>query len=157
MIDKERVESWHVLLVDDEPDNLEVAVRVLEFHGATTYSATDGLEGLATLRRIKPTFVLLDLSMPQMDGWEMLHRVKDNPETATLPVIALTAHAMTGDEGRAMEAGFDGYITKPFNPLTLLDDLCKTLLTNGNSPNGAKSSFDGQIVQRQDAMAERQV
>ena len=74
----------------------------------------DGLEGLKVLAHVTPTLILLDLSMPQMDGWEMIKRVRANPKTAHVPVIALTAHAMRGDKERVLAAGFDGYIPKPF-------------------------------------------
>ncbi len=106
--------TWDVLIVDDEPDNVGVAEKVLVFNGAKVRTACDGIEGLIRLEERRPTFVLLDLSMPHMDGWEMLRRLRSNPETSDLIVIAVTAHAMIGDAERAMEAGFDGYITKPF-------------------------------------------
>ncbi len=110
---------WIVLIVDDQPDNLAIAKAVLTFQGAQVYGATNGEEGLEALRTIHPTFVLLDLSMPKMDGWEMLRRVRARPELSDIPVIALTAHAMEGDQERVLEAGFNGYITKPFDVMTL--------------------------------------
>src|SRR5579859_3488886 len=108
------IANWNVLLVDDEPDNLEVARKVLSFYGAQTYSAMDGIEGLKMLETICPTVILLDLSMPQMDGYEMVRRVRESPDHKDLTVIALTAHAMSGDREKVMMAGFDGYIAKPF-------------------------------------------
>jgi two-component system, cell cycle response regulator DivK len=121
------VAGWVVLIVDDEPDNLGVARKILSFYGAEVHLAEDGQNGLEVLSQIEPSFILLDLSMPTMDGWEMLKRVRTQPETADLPVIALTAHAMPGDEDRALEAGFDGYITKPFRLSSLLDDIKQCL------------------------------
>jgi two-component system cell cycle response regulator DivK len=108
------IASWTVLIVDDEPDNIGVAEKILTFFGAKVYTARDGVEGLHLLETITPTFILLDLSMPRMDGWRMLEELRANPTTATLPVIALTAHAMQGDRERVLEAGFDDYIAKPF-------------------------------------------
>ncbi|HEC22855.1 MAG TPA: response regulator [Chloroflexi bacterium] len=122
MVERE-TSNWTVLIVEDEPDNLSVAEKVLTFYGAEVLTARDGMEGLEILKKVKPTFILMDLSMPKMDGWEMLKAVRANPKTAHLPVIALTAHAMAGDEKRVMEAGFDGYITKPFRLASFMDKI----------------------------------
>ena len=115
--------EWVVLIVDDEPDNVGVARKVLNFNGADVHVARNGVEGLEKLRELLPTFILLDLSMPEMDGWEMFRRVRLMPELAGVPVIALTAHAMSGDRERVMEAGFNGYIAKPFRIDSFLSDI----------------------------------
>ena len=117
------VNDWTVLIVDDEPDNLGVAQKVLSFGGAEVHVARNGLEGLAVLENLKPTFILLDLSMPEMDGWEMFERARGNDNFADVPIIALTAHAMAGDRERIEAAGFDGYIAKPFRINTFMDDI----------------------------------
>jgi CheY-like chemotaxis protein len=119
--------SWVVLIVDDEPDNLGVAMKILDFNGAQVHVAEDGVEGMNILKSIAPTFILLDLSMPNMDGWEMLKHIRQNEATAAVPVIALTAHAMAGDEERALAAGFNGYITKPFRLDSFLSDIKRHL------------------------------
>ena len=121
------IQNWTVLVVDDEPDNRGVIEKVLTFHGAIVYTATNGLEGLAALDDIIPTFILLDLSMPHMDGWEMFKKVRAHPKTAHIPIIALTAHAMDGDEVRVLEFGFNGYIAKPFHINTLLPKIQQCL------------------------------
>jgi CheY-like chemotaxis protein len=121
------VQNWVVLVVDNEQDNISVVEKVLSFAGAKVYSAMNGIEGLNLLETVSPTFILLDLSMPQMDGWEMLEKLRANPIIKHLPVIALTAHAMDGDKDRAMEAGFDGYIAKPFRINTLLATIQEAL------------------------------
>jgi CheY-like chemotaxis protein len=128
-MDLNDVSTWMVLLVDDEPDNLEVVADTLDFYGVAIKTATDGNEGLAVLESFTPDFILLDLSMPHMNGWEMRKRVKDDPQTCHIPIIALTAHAMTGDAERALEVGFDGYITKPVEVMSLVDDL-RAILEN---------------------------
>jgi CheY-like chemotaxis protein len=115
--------NWNVLIVDDDLDNLGVAEEYFEFLGATVRTAHDGEKGMAALEEFTPTVILLDLSMPNMDGFQMLARVKDNPDTESIPVIALTAHAMPSDRERAMASGFDGYITKPFILSTLLSEI----------------------------------
>lgn len=119
--------DWTVLIVDDEPDNLGVAQKVLSYGGADVHIARNGLEGLAVLAKIKPTFILLDLSMPEMDGWQMFEKARSIDTLADVPIIALTAHAMAGDKNRVMEAGFDGYIPKPFRINTLMDEINRCL------------------------------
>jgi CheY-like chemotaxis protein len=108
------IASWTVLIVDDEPDNIGVAQKILSFYGAQVHIASNGLEGLRILEAIRPTFVLMDLAMPNMDGWGMLREMRANPRTTQIPVIAVTALTMQGDRERVMEAGFDEYIAKPF-------------------------------------------
>ena len=127
MLDFENAESWNILVVDDDEDNLSIASDTLGLFGITVHTAENGEAGLDAIYDIRPTFVLLDLSMPVKDGWETLIEIRQNPEYADMPVIALTAHAMIGDKERAMEAGFDGYITKPFNIGTVLNEI-KTCL-----------------------------
>ncbi len=125
------ISNWVVLIVDDEPDNVGVAEKVLRFSGAVTYTAVDGIEGLRMLENVTPTFILLDLSMPIMDGWTMLEKIRTNPDLRHLVVIALTAHAMHGDRERALEAGFDWYISKPFHIKSFLEEIKACLLKVG--------------------------
>lgn len=115
--------KWEVLIVEDEPDNREIASAVLEYHGAIVHAAEDGVKGLEVLKTLDPTFILLDLSMPNMDGWEMLRHIRANPATSHIMVIAVTAHAMTGIKELVLEAGFNGYISKPFRFDTFLQQI----------------------------------
>jgi CheY-like chemotaxis protein len=115
--------DWIVLVADDEPDSLEVASRILRYYGATVYSASNGQEALNTLRTIKPNLIISDLSMPELDGWGLLEKLKKDRRTMDIPVIALTAHAMVGDRERAIGGGFHNYLTKPLTPATFLHDL----------------------------------
>jgi CheY-like chemotaxis protein len=119
------ISKWTVLIVDDEPDNLTIANKVLSFGGAKVYTARNGVEGLKVLEEVVPSFILLDLSMPEMDGWEMLKAIKANIKTEHVPVIALTAHAMMGDREKVMNAGFDGYIAKPFRLSTFTSEILR--------------------------------
>jgi len=123
----EEAKGWKILVVDDDQDNRAVAAQYLAFLGAEVRTAEDGTVGLKELKSFSPTFILLDLSMPEMDGWEMHRRLRADPATAGLPVIALTAHAMQEDTQRALADGFDGYITKPFLLNTLIADIKKAL------------------------------
>jgi len=127
MLNWDDLSSWTVFLIDDEPDALELVGEYLEFRGMQVEVAANGLEGWERLSQLVPTIILTDLSMPRMDGWTLRAKVKTNPQTQHIPMIAMSAHAMIGDKERALAAGFDGYLTKPVNIPTLLDDL-KTAL-----------------------------
>lgn len=140
MLDWQQIKTWKVLIVDDEPDNLSVVADVLEFYGMSVKTARDGETGLGILQSYMPTLILLDLSMPKMDGWEMLKRVKAEQALQTVPVVALTAHAMPGDRKRVFEAGFDGYLTKPIAVPTLIEDLRTALETTAAASAPVASS-----------------
>jgi two-component system phosphate regulon response regulator PhoB len=109
-----------ILVVDDEPGVVEIAQVNLEPEGYTVLGASDGLEGLAKIRSAKPNLVILDIMMPQMDGWEMLQRMEADPEMAGIPVIMLTAKTQNEDILRGLEGGAVEYITKPFYPENLV-------------------------------------
>lgn len=115
--------SWTVLIVDDDDDNISVLRQLMEFLGSQCHFAHDGLEALNMLSDLPVTVILLDLSMPTLDGWEMIQRLRANKQTAQLPVIAVTAHAMAGDKEKALEAGFNGYISKPFMFGDMLEEI----------------------------------
>jgi CheY-like chemotaxis protein len=119
--------GWVVLIIDDVPDNLLVLTTALKYHGAEVHTATSGEEGLALLKSLRPTVLLLDIQMPRMNGWDMLRAVRAIPDHAQLPVIAVTAYAMDGDRERILAAGFDGYIAKPFNVLVIIQEIQRYL------------------------------
>lgn len=129
-IRRDVLKGWTVVVVDDETDSLDVATRILKHYGATTYTASNGAEGVVLIRSVMPRFVISDLSMPVMDGWEMLSTMQQDSAITGIPVIALTAHAMPGDQQRAVKAGFMNYLTKPLTPATFMDDLLRLLLDN---------------------------
>lgn len=126
-IRRDLLKDWNVLVVDDEPDSLEVAARILKFYGAAVYTAANGREALDTLAAIQPRFIICDLSMPVMDGWELLFELQEKEASRGLPVVALTAHAMDGDPERGIAAGFHGYITKPLTASAFMPDLLALL------------------------------
>ena len=128
MIDWQDVSTWQVMIVDDEPDNLEVVAETLEFRGAQVKTALNGKEALKILEGFAANLILTDLSMPVMDGWVMRSHVKGSSNLKHIPILALSAHAISGDQERALEAGFDGYLTKPVNIQTLLDDIRSALI-----------------------------
>mgnify|MGYP000983362338 CR=1 FL=1 len=123
-----QMEGWTVLVVDDEPDSLDVASTLLEMVGVSVLIASNGKLGLELARAHRPRFIISDLSMPEMSGWEMLKHLKADVATQDIPVIALTAHAMRGDRERAVAAGFHNYLTKPLRPETFINDLLKLLV-----------------------------
>lgn len=127
MLNQQDSSNWVVLIVEDDPDNLSVAQQVLEFHEATIYSAVNGQVALELLETIRPTIILLDLSMPVMDGWETITVLRNDPQFELTPIIAVTAHAMEGDAEKVADAGFDGYITKPFNIMHFMDEIVACL------------------------------
>ena len=119
--------SKHVVLIDDDPNSLEIAQILLERAGATVDTAMNGHEGIALIQKVIPALVICDLSMPLMDGWSVISSVRANPELKSIPVIALTAHAMAGDREKTLAAGFDNYISKPLFPSTFIQDLLAAL------------------------------
>jgi two-component system cell cycle response regulator DivK len=109
-----------ILLVEDNDDNREMLARRLVRKGYEVALAVDGSEGVAKASLEKPDLILMDMSLPVMDGWEATRRLKSNPATQCIPVIALTAHAMAGDRDKAVAAGCDDYDTKPIDMPRLL-------------------------------------
>ena len=108
-----------ILIVDDNAVNLKLMRILLAGEGYAVRTAIDADDAVAVLREFKPRLILMDLQMPGMDGLELTRRLKKGPVLAETVVVALTAYAMKGDEGKALEAGCDGYITKPIDTRTL--------------------------------------
>ena len=102
-----------ILLVEDNEMNRDMLARRLRRRGHEVLVAVDGAEGLELARREAPTLILMDMTLPVLDGWEATRRLKADPATGSIPIIALTAHAMAGDRERALAAGCDDYDTKP--------------------------------------------
>jgi CheY-like chemotaxis protein len=102
-----------VLLVEDNEMNRDMLSRRLERRGYAIAIAVDGAQGVAMARSESPDLILLDMSLPVLDGWEAARQLKGAEETRKIPIIALTAHAMAGDREKALEAGCDDYDTKP--------------------------------------------
>jgi len=116
-----------VLLVDDYPDAREMYTEYLEFSGFDVVEAGNGMEALQKAVDASPDIILMDLSLPVMDGWEATRRLKAHPALKDVPVIALSAHAMIGDEDRARQAGCDDYLSKPLNDVLLFAKITKFL------------------------------
>ncbi len=121
-------DGWTVLVVEDEADSMDVAYRILTLAGATVLQAGNGQEALDILNNSTPDFILSDLSMPHMNGWELLETLKEDRRTIDIPVIALTAHTMPGDREKAIRAGFHNYISKPLDLSKLINQLVNILV-----------------------------
>jgi two-component system, cell cycle response regulator DivK len=102
-----------ILYVEDNENNVYMLTRRLTRHGFEVMVAADGAQGVEIARSEHPDLILMDLNMPVLDGWEATRQLKSAPETRAIPIIALSAHAMSGDRERALEAGCDDYDTKP--------------------------------------------
>lgn len=120
--------DWHIIIVDDEPDNLGVLELVLRYHHADVQIAGSGQACLDLLETTKPTLLLVDIQMPGISGYDLLKLVREQAQWSQLPMIAVTAHAMQGDEERIVAAGFNGYISKPIDAMKLAETL-KQMLT----------------------------
>ena len=112
-----------ILVVEDNMDTYELVRFILEKNGYETFLAMNGRDGVNATIKQKPDLIIMDLSMPEMDGWTATSMIKKDAATASIPLIALTAHALPGDRQRARDAGCDEYITKPMD----LDELVTTV------------------------------
>ena len=122
-----------VLLVEDNEDNRIVYSTILKHFGYEVIEALNGEEGIAKARSEKPDLILMDISIPIIDGWEATQVLKHDPSTRSIPIIALTAHAMSGDREKAMQAGCDDYHPKPVDFSKLLSQIEAALGTPATS------------------------
>jgi CheY-like chemotaxis protein len=112
-----------ILVVEDNMDTYELVHFILEKNGFETFLASNGRDGVNAALKQRPDLIIMDMSMPEMDGWTATSLIKKEEQTKAIPVIAVTAHALPGDRQRAMDAGCDEYITKPMD----LDELVETV------------------------------
>ena len=119
-------------MVEDNPINLKLVRDILKASGYRVAESTTGEEALDALKFIRPDLILMDIQLPGMDGLRAARLLRDNPETRDIPVVALTAHVMKGDEVRAKEAGCAGYIPKPIEPGNFPRQIAAFLQRGGN-------------------------
>jgi CheY-like chemotaxis protein len=115
--------AQRILLVEDNDLNRDMLSRRLTRHGFEVLTAVDGLQGLRRARDDRPDLILLDLGLPQIDGWEAARRLRADPATEKIPILALSAHAMAGDREKALGSGCDDYDVKPIDLPRLLDKM----------------------------------
>ncbi len=130
------INDWVIVLVDDQLDNLAVAYEALTIFGATVHQARSAEEALKILQDLTPNLIITDLSMPDMDGYQLLTRIRAAAALRAVPVIALTAHAMTGDRERVLDAGFAGYLPKPLDILSLVPNIVNCLASHPAQEGG---------------------
>ena len=120
-------ENWQILVVEDEFDSIQMVSKILRHHGAEVHIARNGHECIQMLEKISPTCIIMDLALPEMDGWETLAKIRENDKTAHLPVVAITAYHSVNVEEDAHDAGFDAYFPKPLETNILVDHLAKVI------------------------------
>ena len=135
----ERTPGKLILIVDDFQDNREMYTQYLGFVGYRVAEAVDGQDALVKSAALLPDLVVMDLSLPGLDGWEATRRLKKDPRTKNVPVVAVTGHAFAGADEKAMDAGCDGYITKPCLPADLVGEIRRVLAGGGKRKGGKKN------------------
>ncbi|MEP7228463.1 MAG: response regulator [Gemmatimonadales bacterium] len=121
-----------ILIVEDNALNLELATDLLAAEGYLISQAQSGEEGLRLAREAPPALILMDLRLPGIDGYAALRQLKEDPRTAHIPTVALTAQAMRGDKEAVLAAGFDGYISKPIDIRTFSQTVARVLAKGGS-------------------------
>jgi CheY-like chemotaxis protein len=115
--------DWHVLVVEDEYDSIQMVSKILQHNGIKVAVAHNGLEALHKLKEMMPTLIIMDLALPEMDGWETLEHIRKDPHIKHLPVVAITAYHSVNVEEDARRAGFDAYLPKPLDTIALVRQL----------------------------------
>ncbi|HPI93231.1 MAG TPA: response regulator [Deltaproteobacteria bacterium] len=121
-----------ILLVEDNENNRYLAKFLLEREGFTVDTATNGALAIEMARREKPDLIVMDIQMPEMDGYETARRLKSDPDLHRIPVVGVSSYAMPGDRDKAIRSGFAGYIEKPVNPETFGRDIVSFLGDRGD-------------------------
>jgi len=116
-----------ILVIEDNEQNLYLMTFILEKNGYQTITAQEGQAGIEAACRERPDLIILDIQLPVMDGYEVARRLKEKPESKDIPIVAVTSYAMVGDREKILAAGCKGYIEKPINPETFIDQLEKYL------------------------------
>jgi two-component system, cell cycle response regulator DivK len=136
---KSKADRPRVLLVDDYHDAREMYSEYLQFSGFDVIEAANGVEALERALEDGPDIILMDLSLPVMDGWEATRRLKSDVRTAGIPVVALTGHALAGISEGAKKAGCDAFVTKPCLPEDLVKEIRKTLDRSSSAKRSRRS------------------
>ncbi len=123
-----------ILIIEDNLDNLELVRFLLEKASFEVLEALDGRHGLELARKENPDLVLLDLSIPEIDGWSLAEKLKADPLTQAIPIVALTAHTLPSDRKRALDAGCDGYLSKPLDIPTFIPQISAFISARNKTP-----------------------
>ncbi|KAA3614706.1 MAG: response regulator [Calditrichaeota bacterium] len=114
-----------VLIIEDNEQNLYLATFILEKHGFEVVAARDGFAGVEMASKVNPDLILLDIQLPGMDGYAVAKAIKEQVQLEEIPIVAVTSYAMVGDRERILSAGCSGYIEKPIDPSTFIEDVVK--------------------------------
>jgi two-component system, cell cycle response regulator DivK len=143
---KSKTTRPRVLVVDDYPDAREMYSEYLEFSGFDVIQAVNGMEALQRAIDAAPDIILMDLSLPVMDGWEATRRLKEDARTNSIPVVALTGHALAGISEGAIKAGCDSFVTKPCLPEDLVKEIRRVLERVPQAAPASKSRRSGKYA-----------
>ena len=141
-----------ILIAEDNPVNRELLRELLEVRGHTVSEACDGEEALRIIEQTQPHLVLLDIGMPLLDGFGVIRKIRENPRFASMPVVAVTAYAMQGDREKILSSKFDGYLSKPVDARSLVQELDRVLRQQGeqevstDQASGSKGSGQARSV-----------
>lgn len=132
-----------ILIAEDNPVNRELLRELLEMRGYEIFEACDGLQALAMIEQVCPHLLVLDLGMPGLDGFGVIRKIRADPTHASLPVLAATAYAMRGDREKVLEAGFDGYVSKPISPTALNAEIDRLMASASGRTSSAGAGNAG--------------
>jgi CheY-like chemotaxis protein len=127
VVNRLNTKDWIILIAEDEYDSLQTLSKILQFHKIRIFVSQNGQECLNLLNEHMPHAVIVDLAMPEMDGWETLAQIRANKATAHLPVVAVTAYYSIEVAEDAIKAGFDAYFAKPVSPVTFVNELAEII------------------------------
>lgn len=129
----------HILVVEDNLDNYELVRTILELAGYDAFLAVNGRDGVYAARKQKPDLILMDMALPEMDGWHATEHIRKDPETKHIPMVALTVHTLPRERKRALDAGVDAYLSKPFDAAQFLQVVESTLRDSKKNNRTEKS------------------
>lgn len=125
-----------VLIIEDNEQNMYLFSFLLEQNGYQVIQAENGHKGMTLAEDEQPDFILLDIQLPDMNGYEIAQKLRNNPQTTDIPIIAVTSYAMVGDREKTIESGCTGYIEKPINPDTFLSEIKRFIANTGPGGQG---------------------
>ena len=123
----EEVRKSRILIIEDNEQNLYLTTFILQQHGHEVFQARDGREGIRLAAQVKPDLILLDIQLPEIDGYAVARELRSNPQLDDVPIVAVTSYAMLGDRERILAEGCTGYIEKPINPETFLTQIFESI------------------------------
>ena len=132
-MDQSTSTDQRVLLVEDNEDNRTIYSTVLRYLGYQVIEAQDGVQAVALARSEHPAVILMDISIPEIDGWEATRILRADPSTRDIPIVALTAHALADDRKRAAEVGFNSYLAKPIEPHAVVAEVRRWVGRDGST------------------------